>query len=524
MAVVAVRVDASVEMGSGHARRCFALAAQLGELGARVLFVSRPLDEASRPVMADAPGDVVWLPPGVADAALEAGGPSHQAWARVGWQQDAGEFLVALAGRPVDAVFIDHYAFDARWHDAVRQALGCPVAAMDDLGDRPLQAEVVLDHNWHPDHRAKYAGKLREPSPGHSPLLLAGPRFALLGTAYQKPPRQQFHAQVRSIGIFMGATDVGGITSRVLQACLALPGFEGGVEVVSTRANPQLEALREACSASPRVTLTLDLPDLSAFFARHDLQVGAGGGATWERCCVGAPTVALEIAINQRASLGALARQGVIRLATLPGLDAAPEVPPLAEVLADLVAHPQARRHMAESGLRLVDGRGAERVALALLARTLALRPATMDDASLLHAWRNDPAIRATSHDTGEIALEAHLAWMARVLADPRRRLFVGCIGGRPVGSIRWDRLADGSWEVSLYLDPGLTGLGLGRRLLARAEDWLAGHEGAGVTARATVRPDNTASARLFEQAGYLRHEGAYSKFLPRGGQPAAST
>jgi RimJ/RimL family protein N-acetyltransferase len=147
-----------------------------------------------------------------------------------------------------------------------------------------------------------------------------------------------------------------------------------------------------------------------------------------------------------------------------------------------------------------------------------------MDDASLLHAWRNDPAIRATSHDTGEIALEAHLAWMARVLADPRRRLFVGCIGGRPVGSIRWDRLADGSWEVSLYLDPGLTGLGLGRRLLARAEDWLAGHEGAGVTARATVRPDNTASARLFEQAGYLRHEGAYSKFLPRGGQPAAST
>lgn len=104
----------------------------------------------------------------------------------------------------------------------------------------------------------------------------------------------------------MGGTDPGGISARVLAACRAA-GFAGTIEVVSTSANSRLDALQQACAVDSAVTLTLDQPDLAGFFARHDLQIGAGGGATWERCCIGAPTVAMALVANQSAVVPGLA-------------------------------------------------------------------------------------------------------------------------------------------------------------------------------------------------------------------------
>lgn len=211
------------------------------------------------------------------------------AWAGVSQTQDAADTARTLADWHPDTVVVDHYAFDARWHRAVRNALGCRLLVIDDTADRALDADALLDHNWAPDHRTKYAGRLQR-----KPLWLCGPRFALLAGAYRGAGRYRFHDAVRSIGVFMGGTDPGGISARVLASC-RVAGFTGPVEVVSASANPHLAGLRQACANDGHATLTLDQPDLATFFARHDLQVGAGGSASWERCCIGAPTSAASL-------------------------------------------------------------------------------------------------------------------------------------------------------------------------------------------------------------------------------------
>ena len=165
-----------------------------------------------------------------------------------------------------------------------------------------------------------------------------------------------------------------------------------------------------------------------------------------------------------------------------------------------------------------LDGRGAQRVALSLLGEQLLVRPATMGDAPQLHSWRNHPTVRAVSATQDTIAFDAHEAWMRAVLADPSRWLFVGLVGQLPVGSIRFDRLASGHLEVSLYLDPDLQGLGLGRHLLAAGERaQLAGHP-AGITVDASVQPGNTTSQKIFEAGGYrggpLQYQKAIGPFL----------
>lgn len=349
---VVIRVDASVRMGTGHLRRCLSLAQALTEAGADVVFVCRRLDGVSVQVLAASRVTTHWLPPPPAGFASAADAPPHAVWAGIAQEQDAQDTLQALSGWSPDWVVVDHYAFDARWHRAVRDALGCRLLVIDDTADRALDADALLDHNWAPDHRTKYAGRLQR-----KPLWLCGPRFALLAGAYRGASRYRFHDAVRSVGIFMGGTDPGGVSARVLAAC-RVAGFTGPVEVVSTSANPHLAGLRQACANDGHATLTLDQPDLATFFARHDLQVGAGGGASWERCCIGAPTVLLALTANQLAVVPGLAALGAVRAAGDPDLP---------DVLRELIADSAARHLLSERAADLVDGRGAERAAFQLL-------------------------------------------------------------------------------------------------------------------------------------------------------------
>ena len=509
---VALRVDASATMGTGHLRRCLSLARVLVELDAKVDLLVRQMDDVARQVLSglvESTGVAVhWLPAPAMTYFPDADEPPHQAWAGVHWAQDANDTVVALGDKPPDWLIIDHYAFDVRWHSSVRQALRCRLLAIDDVADRALDVDALLDQNWNADHRAKYSSCLRRKS-----RLLTGPRYALLSAKYCTAPRYCFHDPVRSVGIFVGGTDPGGASLQVLDICRR-SGFAGPIEIVSTSANPRLAELRAACAAAIDTTLTLDEPDLTAFFARHDLQVGAGGGATWERCCIGVPTISLVLTTNQMAVVPALDKLGVLRAARLDGHSVPAYMPPLSQVFRALLVEPDVRSYLRERATTLVDGRGAERVALSLLCYTLRLRPASVEDGRMLHCWRNHPAVRAVSGSKSPIDLADHLAWLQHVLKVSDRWLFVGEVGQLPVGCIRFDRLAADRVEVSLYLDPSLQGLGLGRQLLLAGERAMREHLNCGFALDAKVLSGNAASQHLFEACGYHGGPMQYQKTI----------
>lgn len=506
---VAIRVDASATIGTGHLKRCLSLVKALIEQGAQVSLVTRAIDGVAAQVLHDEPCPVHWLPEPSGSFQTESTSTPHAAWAGVPWVHDANDTTNALRTEPVDWLVVDHYAFDARWHEALRESLSCRLLVIDDTADRALAPDTLLNHNWAPDHRAKYAGRLM-----HEPHWLVGPRHALLSSAYRNAPRYSFQPEVQSLGIFMGGTDPGGISARVLAACRAA-GFTGAIEMVTTSANPHLDTLREACTRDTGVRLTLDEPDLAAFFARHDLQVGAGGGATWERCCIGAPTIAIAVAANQLAVVPGVASLGAVRAATESTL---------VEVLREMIADPTTRQALGERAAELVDGRGAQRVALHVLRDTMHLRPATLAEAPLLHGWRNHPAVRSVSGNTAQIDFEDHQAWMQRVLSSADRWLFVAQVGDLAVGSIRFDRMEQNHLEVSLYTDPQLRGLGLGPRMLQVGERQMHHTLQAPFTVDASVVGGNTASQKLFESSGYHGGPLRYRKAIgPAPGEPPAN-
>ena len=130
------------------------------------------------------------------------------------------------------------------------------------------------------------------------------------------------------------------------------------------------------------------------------------------------------------------------------------------------------------------------------------LRPARPDDARRLFEWANDPATRAASFDRAPIPWQEHVVWLAAVLADPDRRLWIAEEAGAPVGQLRVDRAPGGAGTVSIGLAPAARGRGLGPVVLRMGVAAAVRELGIG-RARAVVMAANLPSRRLFEGAGF---------------------
>lgn len=475
---VAIRTDASAAMGGGHVKRCLALAHALRAAGLEPLVLSRALDEVGPALLASVPFEVRWL---AGDAA-----------------QDASR-TAELAGNGLGWLVVDHYGLDAAWHEKARALLGCHIAVIDDLANRPLAADLLLDAN-DPDAATNYRRWLTRPC-----KVLGGPRYVLLSPEYLAAPRYRAHDQVRSIGIFMGTTDPTGACLDALEAVRQIAGFVGEVEVVCSRAAPRFAQLAQACANWPGTRLVESLPDLAGFYARHDLQIGAGGGAAWERCCIGAPAVACMVAPNQMATLPRLQAWGAVRWARgEPGEHMAEAI--AAEVL-HLMGDAAARLALSEAAGKLVDGRGAPRVAavMALLARApLRLRDASAADEALLLEWANDPVVRANAFNPQRIGSQAHEQWFRARLNRPAQctMLIAEAANGEPVGQVRLE-LDGRTWEIGYSIAEPYRGLGLASGLLRAAMARVpAGHEVIG-----RVKAGNEPSARAFSKLGFCREE-----------------
>lgn len=134
------------------------------------------------------------------------------------------------------------------------------------------------------------------------------------------------------------------------------------------------------------------------------------------------------------------------------------------------------------------------------LSGTLALRPATYDDARFFFELRNEDGVRRASFASDCISWDHHLTWFEQRLAsgDP---IYVVQSNGQPVGYVRLDALGHNEYEISVAVIPEARGRGIGTSIIELASE-VAGNYGA-VKLIARVKPGNDASLRAFEAAGY---------------------
>ncbi|MET3900831.1 UDP-2,4-diacetamido-2,4,6-trideoxy-beta-L-altropyranose hydrolase [Devosia sp. UYZn731] len=474
---IVFRADASTSIGSGHLVRCATLAHALQRRGAKILFACR-----------EANGDMTgWLEEqGLAVARLA-----------FGTRDDAAETLSALGQRDFDAadwVVVDHYGLDGRWEQAMSRP-GRRVLAIDDLADRSHDCDLFLDQNLVAEHDTRYAGLLPDTA---VPLL--GPRYAMLQPGYRQVHSsvRARHGRPRGVLVYFGAADLPGLTGRVVAALLRQRD-DIVIDMVIGAVNPRRQQLLALARMHPQLIAHFQMPSLVELMKRADLAVGAGGATSWERLCLGLPSLVVTLAANQQPIAAELHRRKLaIWLGDADELDGGR----LDDVLRQaLEKDAETWFDAAQAGI--VDGRGVDRVAAAMLgesSKQLVSRPVSASDEWLLLEWANDPTTRATAFQPQRITADGHHRWLQRRLAESKEfRLFVvETPAGVELGQVRFEREGE-DWFISYSLGREFRGQGLAAPMLASALEALHSTVGPAMVA-GRVRPENIASRRVFDR------------------------
>ena len=353
---VVIRVDASVEMGMGHLTRCISLANALAVDGTRTLFLMRS-HAAALSGLIESNGHAVQLLPDPERADHDtAAGTAHAHWLPVTWQRDAEETREAMRQAGAAGwLIVDHYALDARWEQMQRRD-GLRILAIDDLADRAHDCDILLDQNLVPDMEARYRDRVRA-----SCEQLLGPRYALLRPEFaeQRGTLAARSGAVRRIVVCYGGSDPSNETAKTLAAIGCLASDSLSVDVVIGASNPHVEQVSRLCHELPRTRLHRSANNMAELIGGADLAIGAGGVMSWERCCLGVPTVAVDIAANQVGALTALARAGALLYL---GSAASVSKEQMAASIGALLCDPARIRTMGAIALALVDGEGCSRV------------------------------------------------------------------------------------------------------------------------------------------------------------------
>jgi UDP-2,4-diacetamido-2,4,6-trideoxy-beta-L-altropyranose hydrolase len=371
---IVIRTDASTRIGLGHIARCRTLAAALQEQGATLHFICRAHPGHQIDALRGEGYHVTALPAPPSQASDDA---DYTGWLGVSQPHDAEETITALTRdnrTAPDWLIVDNYALDAAWQQLLRPFVG-NIMVIDDLANRLHDCDLLLDQNFSLSSQARYVNLL----PPRAQRLL-GPHYALLRPEYAEmrqglsrcfipvagegqPPSQCGPAPVHRILVFFGGTDADNLSARALQALSHSSMTMLHVDIVVGANNPHREQLVAQAMARGNTEIHAPRPHLADLMANADLAIGAGGATTWERCCLGLPSIVVSVAENQRPACEALAAANLIDYRGHEGQITAATLRPAIQALLD---DQQRRQRLAENGLRLVDGQGTQRLIRAM--------------------------------------------------------------------------------------------------------------------------------------------------------------
>ena len=347
--------------------RCLTLADALRAKGAQCHFISRAHPGHLMKVIRQRGYEVTGLdtPVQQAQAAIKNGlttiqdwlhEPPYAAWLGSTWETDAQETAAVLASLRPEWLVVDHYALDQRWEDALathyRQLL-----VVDDLADRLHRCNLLLDQNLG-RQRQDYAGLVTK----HCQMLI-GPHYALIRPEFAalrrySLQRRQTQPALHKLLITMGGVDQPNATGQVLQAlktCVLPQAFS--ITVVMGLTAPWLQNVREIAAEMPWPTeVVVNVNDMAQRMADSDLAIGAAGSTSWERCCLGLPTIMVVLAANQLPNAQAMVAANAARLIGVVS-DISTQLP---LAIAELIES-ERRSHMSLAASAVTDGLGVEK-------------------------------------------------------------------------------------------------------------------------------------------------------------------
>ena len=491
---IIIRVDASIHIGSGHVMRCLVLANSLRDQGHEVSFASRPQQ-----------GDLIEFVRGKGFVVTELVTPTHWSkpqnssdyagWLQVTWQEDAESFIQEAPD--VDLIIIDHYGINADWELLASNRLACKVFAIDDLL-RKHHADMILDQTL-----------LRKPASytevNANVVALTGCDFALLNPQFSarrlKAMKKSSPSLQVKILVSMGGIDQPNATLKTLKALSELIVNKPFITVLLSPNAPHYESVKQFCEKNTcwirHITF---VDDMAKLMLSHDVAIGAPGTTSWERACLGLPSIIVPLAENQKTISAQLVQASAAIKVSIN------------EISTNLLTAYQTMmdnwHNMRLANFSICDGLGIFRVTQCInqlasnTLNTVILRPATQSNIKQVYDWQLLPETRKYALTQDIPTWDGHQKWMKAklVVVSDFFYMIQSPMHKHNVGVLRLDKQVNGCYVVSIFIDPGYFGRGYAKTAL-KFVDLLHPN----ITIQATVLAENTASQHLFTAANYTQ-------------------
>ena len=468
--IVFFRVDASLQIGTGHVMRCMTLAQVLKNNGAIVSFICRKHRGDLIDKIKDNGFNVIGLKSFLKPKIDNKLHYSH--WLGATQYQDSKDCASVLQKDKVDWLIVDHYGIDEEWQKRLKSYCR-KLMVIDDLADRKHHCDILLDQTF---------GRQQEDYLALTPKdckLLLGSQYALLrpefaewrGVSLERRSKPEF----KQLLINMGGVDVDNVTEKVLDELKIcnLPN-DLKITVVMGGLAPHLESVKSKAITLPYKTeVKVDVGNMAEIMANSDIAIGAAGSTTWERCCLGLPTIQIVTAKNQQFSAETLARQNIVKLAKK-----------IKEATYPLESASKWMKDISSSALEVCDGMGSYKVLNKMTDCKIMLKKfgeidlynyvnLNENDKALVLSMRNHPEIKKWMHNQDNIPDTTHYEFIESLESQIDQRYFLVKRKNSIIGSINFSEINfENSVDFGIYTNPFLQIKGAGRLLESAASEY----------------------------------------------------
>ena len=351
---IVIRADGNADIGVGHLMRCLSIAEQVREHQHVVFWCA---DASSAALVRDRGYEVQVLGTDYHDMSSELPGLEYL-------MHGGGQSFGMKKNR---AILVDSYFVTAEYLQALR-TYG-RVYLLEDMPGHIWPVDGVINYNAFADLRSyeeiygKNKEKLSDTDVKQNTKLYIGASYVPIRSQFTGYD-YQVQGQVKELLVTTGGGDRENIAGKILER---LEYMKCRVHVVSGPYNPHGEWLDSYARVHPQVVVHRRVEDMARLMLQCDLAVTAGGTTVYELCALGVPFVCFSYAENQEALAEYVGGQKIGLNAGKYHGDSGETLYNIGNLVQLAAAEPRLRRQMSQRARKLVDGRGAGRLAEVLL-------------------------------------------------------------------------------------------------------------------------------------------------------------
>lgn len=333
--MIGIRVDGNGKIGTGHVMRCLSIARELKKLDVPFLFIFA--DEQAQTLMEPWGYDTVIL---------------HTAYDDM--MSELPELKKVLTQQKVQLMLLDTYQAGTDYFKALEPFV--KIAYMDDMFEHTKDAPIIINYNIY--------GTKMEYQPG---------KHWLLGTIYA-PLREEFQnvvyepqKKVKHIFVSTGGSDQFSLASSIVEYLeLRTMAKDLTFHVVSGKLNSNYASLQQLALKYGNVEIHHNVEKMSELMKQCDLAISAAGSTMYELCAVGIPTICFSYAENHDLVIRYFIQDEYAFYGGSFELGRNMLLEQMDITFWQAIRDEKTRMQMSRRCKELVDGHGAERLAMAL--------------------------------------------------------------------------------------------------------------------------------------------------------------